>query len=378
MGKSLNGKELGSGISQRKDGIYQGRFTNRFGKRQTIYSKSLNEIRKELRTLQYEDEKAINVVTKNMTLDEWCKVWMDTCKKNCRSSTKATYLNHYKRIQNELGWRQLTSLNLVIIQQAINGLNTDNQRKNSKKILVDMLNKAVDSDLLIKNPAKAVNTTITKEEKKERRVLTKQETNIFLDEASRVFYYNLFVLALETGMRVGELTGLKWEDIDYNRKVIYVRHTLCYFSKDGKYTFEMHDTKTQNGKRTIPLTRRAIDALQRQRIQTNIITLASESKLQGEYKGLVFVTKNNKPVQMFLVQECLTGVIKRIRENYPSFGKITPHCLRHTFATRAIENGMSPKSLQKILGHGTLQMTMDLYCHVTDDSLYQAMSLMES
>ena len=89
MGKSLNGKELGKGISQRKDGLYQARFVNRFGKRETIYAKTLNEIRHQLRTEQYEDEKMLNVISKEMTLDEWYEIWMNTCKKNCRSSTKS-------------------------------------------------------------------------------------------------------------------------------------------------------------------------------------------------------------------------------------------------------------------------------------------------
>ena len=74
MGKSLNGKELGKGISQRKDGLYQGRFVNRFGKKQTLYAKTLKDIRQKLRNAQYEDEKALNVVTKEITLDEWYKV----------------------------------------------------------------------------------------------------------------------------------------------------------------------------------------------------------------------------------------------------------------------------------------------------------------
>ena len=193
MGKSLNGKELGTGISQRKDGLYQARFMNRFGKRQTIYAKTLNEVRQKLRNEQYNDEKAINVVDTNITLDEWFDIWLNTCKKNCRSSTKGSYITHYKRIQEELGWRKLTSLNLIIMQEAINKLDTDNARKNSKKILVDMLNKAVDTDLLIKNVAKQLNTVITKEEKQERRVLTVRETDIFLEKAKGTFYYNLFV-----------------------------------------------------------------------------------------------------------------------------------------------------------------------------------------
>ena len=74
MGKSLNGKKLGVGITQRKDGLYQARFTKRFGNRQTIYAKTLHEIRQKLRNEQYNDEKAINVVDKNMTLDEWFEI----------------------------------------------------------------------------------------------------------------------------------------------------------------------------------------------------------------------------------------------------------------------------------------------------------------
>lgn len=118
MGKSLNGKELGKGLSQRKDGLYQGRFVNRFGKKQTVYAKTLNEVRQKLRNEQYEDEKALNVVTKDVTLDE--------------------------------------------------------------KILVDMLEKAIDSDLHIKNSAKQINTVISKDVKKESRVLTVGETELFL------------------------------------------------------------------------------------------------------------------------------------------------------------------------------------------------------
>ena len=273
MGKSLNGKELGKGISQRKDGLYQGRFVNRFGKKQTVYAKTLNEVRQKLRNEQYEDEKSLNVVTKDVTLDEWYQIWMDTCKKNCRESTKTTYAGHYRRVQKALGWRKLTTLNLIIIQQAINELDTDNERKNSKKILVDMLDKAIDSDLLIKNAAKQVNTVISKEEKKERRLLTVSEAELFLSKAADTFYYSLYVLALETGMRIGELMGLQWADIDFNKKVLRVRRSLCYFRKDGKYVFEWHDTKTYNSKRTIPLTSRALVALKQQRIMRQRILL---------------------------------------------------------------------------------------------------------
>ncbi len=376
MGKSLNGKELGAGITQRKDGLYQGRFTNRFGKKKTVYAKTLTEVRQKLRTEQYEDEKEINVVAKEVTLDEWFQIWLETCKKNCRNSTKETYKDHYKRIQKELGWRKITSLNLIILQQAFNMLDTDNQRKNSKKILVDMMEKAIDSDLLIRNVAKQINTVISKEEKKERRVLTISETELFLNQAKDSFYYNLYVLALETGLHIGELMGLTWKDVDLNKRVIHIRHTLCYFRKDGKYTFEMHDTKTNNGKRSIPLTERAYEALKRQKLQKNKILLKGKVA-PVEYKDLVFVTKNNQPTQQFIIQECMSLLIGHIQKKHPEYERFSPHCFRHTFATRAMERGIPPKTLQKLLGHGSLQMTMDLYCHVTDDTLFEAMQLME-
>ena len=106
---------------------------NRFCKTQTIYANTLNELRKKMREEQYEDEKSLNVITKDVTLDEWYEIWMNSCKKNCRNSTKESYATHYKRIQKKLGWRKLTSLNLIIMQNALNGLLSDNARKNTKK-----------------------------------------------------------------------------------------------------------------------------------------------------------------------------------------------------------------------------------------------------
>lgn len=92
---------------------------------------------------------------------------------------------------------------------------------------------------------------------------------------------------------------------------------------------------------------------------------------------MVFVTKNNRPTQQFIVHECIDVVTRHIQENKPDFERFSLHCFHHTFATWAIENRMRPKSLQKILGHGSLHMTMDLYCHVTEDTLHDTMSLME-
>lgn len=153
MGKSLKGKELGKGISQRKDGIYQARFINRFGKQQTIYAGTYTDITKKLRTEMYMDEKQINVVNSTMTLDEWYDSWINVCKTHCRDTTKRTYAIQYNRLREELGWRKLSQLNLVILQDAFNQLATDTMRADCKSLLVDMLNRAVETELLNKNIA---------------------------------------------------------------------------------------------------------------------------------------------------------------------------------------------------------------------------------
>lgn len=378
MGKSLKGKELGKGIRQREDGLYVARFINRFGKRQVIYDKSYNGIQKKMREAQYADEKEINTISADMTLDEWYKKWMDTCKKNCRDNTKQTYARHYKRVRDELGWRKLNKLNLIVMQDAINKLQTDNERRNSKKILVDMLEKAVDADMIRKNVAKQINTVITKEEKKPRRVLTKKETEIFLEEAKSTFYYNLFIVALETGMRVGELSGLQWEDVDFEKQILHVRHSMTYFSdSSGKYVFELHPTKTHKGLRDIPLSTKAIQALEQQYVLKQAL-VKNKEPMEG-FENLVFVTKNNRPTTQFLVSECINGTMKRIHKKFPdlAYEKFTPHCFRHTFATRYLEAGVPLKTVSALLGHTQLQLTTDLYMHVTQDALFAGVAQYE-
>ena len=111
--------------------------------------------------------------------------------------------------------------------------------------------------------------------------------------------------------------------------------------------------------------------------------------ISQRFQNLVFVTKNNQPTQQFLINECMQLVIQNMNKAGIDFSPFTLHTLRHTFATRAIECGMNPKTLQKLLlnkllilnlkllGHGTLQMTMDLYCHVTEDTLFLEMEKFE-
>ncbi|CUP62777.1 Integrase [[Ruminococcus] torques] len=372
MGKSLKGKELGIGITQRQDGLYQARFTNRFGKRETLYDKNLNNLRTQMRKAQTADDNGVNLVKSNMTLDEWYKVWITTCKGNCRNTSIIQYSRNYRSVKKELGWRKIQSLTPLQIQETLNGLKSDQHRRDVKMVLSNMLNIAQKNDLLIKNPAKYVNTRLHNDPKKERRVLSIMETNLFLEYAKQSWYYNLFVVALETGMRIGELGGLCWSDIDFKKRFIRVNRTMCYVQGENGYYFEYHIPKTTCGKRLIPMTNKCEEALKQQRHNQY-----EEERRNIEFPNLVFYTKNGRPLQETSIIIAIKTILKNMDKNDIFVEKFTPHTFRHTFATRAIENGMNPKMLQKILGHSTLQMTMDLYCHVTDDALFNEMKKME-
>lgn len=376
MGQSLNGKELGKGITQRKDGLYQARFTNRFGKRQTLYATTITEITKKLRDEQYKDEKQINVIDNTITLDEWYEKWITTCKKHCRDTTKRTYAVQYNRLRKSLGWRKLTNLNLIVLQEAFNELATDKMRKDCKALLVDILNRAVETELIVKNIAVGINPYIDNEEKDEKRILSDDEVKILLETSKDGQLYPFFKVALGTGMRIGEILGLTWDCVDFENGIIDVQKTLCYLSNDGVAIYEFHSPKTKAGKRQIPMTREVQNILMEQKLRKERIAIRHNPRVGME--DLVFCSKTNNPINEANIRGAIRYLVEKINKANPNlnFQPLTPHGLRHTFATKAIAKGMKPKTLQKILGHNSLQMTMDLYCHVEQNTLREEMALL--
>ncbi len=375
MGKSLNGKELGKGITQRKDGLYQARFINRFGKRQTLYASTMTEISRKLRDERFYDDNDLNVADSTITLDEWYEKWIKTCKTHCRDTTKRTYQIQYNRLSPLIGWRKINKLNLVILQDAFNQLGSDKSREDCKALLVDILNRAVETNLLNKNPAVAVKTRLVNNPKEEKRILTEEETDILLECAKDSMMYPVFVVALGTGMRIGEILGLTWDCVDFEKSIIRVEKTLVYMPGNGKAIYEFHQPKTEAGRRQIPMSKEVKKALLAQKAWKDRVSIRHNPRPGME--DLVFCSKTNNPINESNVRGAIRWLVEKINrmESHKGFEPFTPHGLRHTFATRCIEKGMRPKTLQRILGHNSLQMTMDLYCHVEISTIWDEMAL---
>ena len=383
MGKGLQGNELGQGIIQKKDGRYEARYVNRFGKRTSVSGRNLKEVRKKYNEAIYENDKELNL-REDMKLDEWYSQWMNVYKIDViRNNTRTRYKSIYqKHISPYLGNYKLRDIKQIDIKRLINDMDKNNyhyETKNAVRILlVDIFNKAINNEYLMKNPAKGI--TVKRDEEKDIRVLSVEEQTIFFDSCKGTFYDNLYVVAVSTGMRIGELAALRWSDIDLDKKVIHITRTLVYqkYDTDTKKQFHFELPKTKTSKRDIPINRQCEIALKKQFIQKAVVTAkAPVSKIPPkEFQDLLFTTKFNTPLNSQIVCDSIKKIVDEInltRDVLDEIEEFSPHTLRHTFATRCFESGIQPKTVQAYLGHATLKMTMDLYTAVMPDHLTNEM-----
>lgn len=371
MGKDLKGKELGIGLSQRKDGIYQARYTDRWGKRKTIYGKILRELRKELAEAVASNQNYTSIKD-DVILDNWFIRWMDIYKnKNIRPNTKREYTHiYYKNISPYLGNRKINSLVKSDIQLLIDNAYDNNygyERQNKiKVILKDMLQRAVEDCLVVNNPVSGVKLRTDKEIRA--KSLTIEEQNTFFDYCRNTFYDNLFNVAVNTGLRPGELFALQLSDIDLENGYIDINKTLVYqkYLDDDCKTFHIEPPKTKQSYRKVPINSVCRIYLEKQFELKKIIS-NKRPKQQNDY---LFVTKFNTPLNSVIYSDAIKAVIRQInltRAYDNQFEVFSGHTFRHTFATRCFENGIDTKVVQSYLGHASLKMTMDLYTHVSEE-----------
>lgn len=365
MGKDLKGKELGVGISQLQDGRYIGRFTSKTGKRVQKYFHKLQECKKWIADARFGDEHGNALFADSPTADAWFEYWIDEVKgESIRESTRKRYKSHWKNIFSPvIGEMELRDIKPVHCQRALNKLNADHKVSSIKvyrTLAKYMFSCAVENGIILKNPVtRSVQPTGGKKVEK-REALTVQEQKDFLEAAKKSAYYNEYAFVLQTGLRVGELIALKWLDVDFKKNCIHVKRSASYQGKSG---FAFSEPKTVSGIRDIPLTAEALRILHDQKEK------ASANKVVDiKYSDFVFISRNGKLTSARSYDAGINFVCKNAGIRH-----ISMHILRHTFATRCIEANMRAKTLQAILGHSKIEMTMNLYVHVTDDSKAEEM-----
>ncbi len=373
MGKDLKGKELGKGIRQNKNGRYEARYVDRFGNRRSVYGTSRVEIRNKLQEALKENI-GKESVKKRMTVGQWYDEWMSVYKTPViRPNTKRHYEHIFEtHILPDLGDMYVEEVRQIHVKNLINVLNKKGyqwETQNKVRILlVDMFNVAVENEYALRNPVKGVR--LAKNKPNDRVVLSMEQQTDFFECSAGTFYDNLFIVAVNTGLRPGEICALEESDLNFINHTISVTKTLLYQKFDGDDGKEFHigDPKTYSSIRTVPMNSKCKEALKKQlRVKQ---MLSQKYKRTGEFANLIFTTKFNTPICSVVLNDAIKRIVGEInlqRDDTELFPIFSAHTFRHTFATRCIESGILPKTVQKYLGHATLQMTMDLYVHVTDE-----------
>lgn len=365
MGKDIKGKELGIGISQRKDGLYTARYTGRDGKRRQRYFKKLQECRQWLADAEYEDAHGSIFAGMDMTVDAWFEYWIENVKsKNARPKTVELYMKQYKRyVSPAIGQMPIRNVLPIHCQAILNGLCEEGKHNATissvRAQMSTLFGGALENGVVDRNPVTDSVRCNGGLESEPREAMTIEEQKAFLGAAGKSRYYLQYAFVLQTGLRVGELSALRWGDIDMKGRKMRIERTM------GRINGEWREgpTKSAAGRRTVPLTDEAIRILEAQKAKSK-----GKKVSQMQYADLVFTGK-----QGFPVTDCAYDAEAYRYCDIAGIRRISMHILRHTFATRCIEAGMQPKTLQTILGHATIAMTMDTYVHVSDEGRMREM-----
>lgn len=367
MGKDLRGKELGEGIYQQANGSYCARFVDRFGKRRSKRSKKLQEVRKWIADATYINKHSDIEHATSMIVDAWFEYWIDVKRKTTRPNTVRNYTERYRRnIQKVIGKKLVTEVKPIHCQTIFTNMADEGYRTTTiyqtRIALFNMFEFAKENDVILSNPCKrTVNSDLGKpSQKKEALAIDTQKK--FLDQVKGQSYENQYRFILQTGLRTGELVGLKWEDVDFENKTIKIQRSMEYRYSVGRW--RVGEPKSKAGYRTIPLTNEAVRILMVQKEKNKSIKVIPE-----EWSEYIFLSRKGEPVKNSTYDTALFKICEKAGIN-----KFSMHVLRHTFATRCIEGGMMPKTLQKILGHSNIGITMNLYVHISDEEKQKEMN----
>ena len=386
--KDSKGRRLATGESQDKDGRYRYKYNDAFGKRKSVYSWRLTESdpypkgkRKDisLREKEKEVEKALRnaVATSggNMTVLELVQKYISQ-KRGVKHNTRANYnfvINVIKK--EDFGAKRIDKIKLSDAKTWLIKLQDDGRGYSSihsiRGVVRPAFQMAVDDDLINKIPFEFQLATVVVNDSVTREVITRKQQREFLrfikEDKHFCKYYDGIYILFHTGLRVSEFVGLTINDIEFDKERIKVDHQL---QRTRNMKYEILTPKTEKGERYVPMQKDVADCFRR--IIQNRKHPKIEPMIDG-YSGILFLDKNDMPMVALHWEK----YFQHIREKYNSIYKvqmpcITPHVCRHTFCSNMAKSGMNPKTLQYIMGHSDIGVTLNTYTHLQfEDALVE-------
>ena len=385
--KDSKGKVLHSREYERRNGTYEYRYYDSSGKLRSVYAKSLKELKSKKAVIAKNLSDGIRSDFPKLTVNDLFKRWIDL-KRGLKANTLSGYAYLYQRfIESDFGTNKAASLKRSDVKAFYNKIAADKQLslstiKNINTVLHQVLELGVEDEYLRYNPSDKALRELSKDpalrpEKKQ--ALSEAEQMVFerylrrMDKSDR--WYPVFTILLWTGMRVGELTGLRERDIDLENNIIHVRHTLVYFDKgDGRFGYALNPPKTKAGRRDIPMLPKIKEAFLLQKKYQEEHGITCQITIDG-CSDFIFLNRFGRVWNEVTLNRALKRIIRDCNDQTLSenpddpilLPHFTNHTLRHSIAARMVEADFKLKAMQTILGHADAETTIDVYAEASDD-----------
>lgn len=318
-------KYKGKAVKKRADGRYWARYYDKEGKQHSVYGKTEIECYNKLRQAVKQVENG-SKTKQSYTLGEWLTKWLELYKVGKVKPSTLEQMQRYVKDVYPLANKPLKKLTAIDLQEFLNSVDKPRKREKLFEYLKDALTKAVKNKLMEDNLFDGIDKP--KFVRKQSKALTREQEQIFVKACADSNQGNLFLLCLYQGLRLGEALALTYDDINFDKRTITVNKSIDSMG-------ELTTPKTATSIRTLPLFGRTLELFEKGK------------------SGNVF----HYPRKVY--QNSMLKICKRL-----GFDGINIHSLRHTFATRCAEAGIAAKTVQRWLGHSTVDMTLNIYTHI--------------
>lgn len=350
-------------VRQRSDGRWEGRYTGPDGKQHSVYALTQPACTAALRAAMSEVDSGNWREPSKLSMSEWLDIWLSHYQTDTSDRTVTKYRSIVKRFKKSIGTIKVTKLSSIHVRRMIKDMENDGLKTstidNYCRIFRTAMNRAVEAKIIKENPANDVKTPRPTNRKFV--IIDRQEIPAFLKAIQATPYENEYIVMLLTGLRIGEVRGLRWSDIDWKAGTIDIQRQLHPKNKE----LPRFDLPKYEETRLLHVPQEVIAALKDQKRKQAEQRLAAGDKWYEDdiAHDLVFRKKNGKPHARGSLDKALTKV--GIAIGKPD---LRPHDLRHSYAVAALRSGANVKTVQYNLGHKTAKMTLDVYARYTEDA----------